>query len=264
MTLGRSRLAAAAIVVVVLVGVVAAGVLAARAVVASEASFDGPPRVVTTARVAVDPPPAATLAASPAPTDTPAADPTPKPTEPPIEIGTRAVAEKSQVAFREPTTVAKSAEAAQSDQGTTFTWQDGGTTRRVVLQTDLVMLLAADVTPADVVVAGGGDVSIVQKEPRHGTDAAPAFRSQSGESLMTLPGGVLLLLSPAWDESQVQSFFAGNGIALTRVSNLGPLPSGFEIETDPGFPSLHLANALAGQEGVVLASPNWWREVEAK
>ena len=34
------------------------------------------------------------------------------------------------------------------------------------------------------------------------------------------------------------------------------------IETEPGFPSLNLANELAGQDGVVLSSPNWQTEVE--
>ena len=81
---------------------------------------------------------------------------------------------------------------------------------------------------------------------------------------MTLPGGVLLALDPAWDDAQVEGFFSNNEIPAERVSELGFLRNGFLIETEPGFPSLELANALAGQEGVLISSPNWRTEVEAK
>jgi hypothetical protein len=75
---------------------------------------------------------------------------------------------------------------------------------------------------------------------------------------------VLLLLDPDWSESRVNQFFADNGIALGDVSALGWIGNGYLIETAPGFPSLTLANALAGQEGVEISSPNWWQEVELK
>ena len=42
------------------------------------------------------------------------------------------------------------------------------------------------------------------------------------------------------------------------------LENGFLVQTEPGFPSLELANELAAQEGVVISSPNWWREVETR
>ena len=45
---------------------------------------------------------------------------------------------------------------------------------------------------------------------------------------------------------------------------MGFLENGFLVETEPGFPSLELANALASQDGVVMSSPNWWTEIEAK
>ena len=38
------------------------------------------------------------------------------------------------------------------------------------------------------------------------------------------------------------------------------VPNGFVVATEPGFAALELANALAGEDGVVLSSPNWWRE----
>lgn len=81
---------------------------------------------------------------------------------------------------------------------------------------------------------------------------------------MTLPGGVLLLLDSGLDQAKVESFFSQNEIPLDRVSELGFLENGFFVETGPGLPSLELANALAAQDGVLISSPNWWIEVEAK
>ena len=43
------------------------------------------------------------------------------------------------------------------------------------------------------------------------------------------------------------------------MSSLDYLTNGFFVETDPGFASLDLAKALAGQVGVELSSPNWRR-----
>ena len=51
---------------------------------------------------------------------------------------------------------------------------------------------------------------------------------------------------------------------MERTSELDFLDNGFFVETEPGFPSLELANTLAGQDGVILSSPNWAREVELK
>ena len=38
----------------------------------------------------------------------------------------------------------------------------------------------------------------------------------------------------------------------------------FFVETEPGFPSLNLANELAEQEGVLISSPNWRTEVSLR
>ena len=81
---------------------------------------------------------------------------------------------------------------------------------------------------------------------------------------MTLPGGVLLALDPDWDQTAVDDFFSQNDIATDRVSELGFLENGFFIESEPGFESLELANALAAQPGAVISSPNWQTQVEAK
>ena len=82
---------------------------------------------------------------------------------------------------------------------------------------------------------------------------------------MTLPGGILLALDPECvTGTPVEGFFSRNGISTDRTSELGFLANGFLVETEPGFPSLELANALAAQDGVLSASPNWWREMEAR
>ena len=135
---------------------------------------------------------------------------------------------------------------------------------RVVLQTDLVVQKTETNEPGDVLVVRVGAHSIIRKKAGRGTDAGPVFRSESGGGLMTLPGGILLALDPEWDRDAVEGFLSRNGISTGRTSELGFLANGFLIETEPGFPSLELANALAAQDGVLSASPNWWREVEAR
>ena len=135
---------------------------------------------------------------------------------------------------------------------------------RVVLQTDLVVQKTETNKPGDVLVVRVGAHSIIRKKAGGGTDAGPVFRSESGGGLMTLPGGILLALDPEWDRDAVEGFFSRNGISTDRTSELGFLANGFLVETEPGFPSLELANALAAQDGVLSASPNWWREVEAR
>ena len=149
-------------------------------------------------------------------------------------------------------------------QGTIYTWEDGDSTVRVVLQDDLVVQETAANTSDDVVVVAGARDSIVRRQLRHGQDALPVFRSESGGELMTLPGGVLLALDPGWDQARVADFFSENGISKANASELGFIENGFFIETGPGFLSLELANELAARDGVVISSPNWWREVQPK
>jgi len=164
----------------------------------------------------------------------------------------------------EPADAATASPRTAANQGTVYSWHDGDATRRVVLQTDLVVDQTANIAASDGVMARVGSDHIVRRQGRHGRDTLPVFRSESGGGLMALPGGVLLVLDPDWDEAAVAGFFARNNISTARMSALGFLPNGFLIDTEPGFPSLDLANALAGQDGVVLSSPNWWREIEAK
>ena len=146
-------------------------------------------------------------------------------------------------------------------QEAVYTYEDGDRTIRVVLQGDLVVQETGADTPSDGVVRRTARGNIVRKPSGQGGADLPVFRSASGGALMTLPGGVLLALDPEWDGAMVNGFFARNNISKTRISELDYIPNGFFVRTEPGFPSLELANALAAQKGVLLSSPNWWREV---
>ena len=132
------------------------------------------------------------------------------------------------------------------------------------LQTDLVVEKGSGGLPRDVVSANDGGTNVVRSaDGQSKSDALPVFRSESG-ALMTLPGGVLLVLSSEWSRAGTNAFFSSNGIKMDRVSELDYVANGFFVETEPGFPSLDLANALAAQDGVEISSPNWGREATPK
>ena len=148
----------------------------------------------------------------------------------------------------------------QSAQDRPYTWQDGDRTLTVLLQDDLMVTQDGDIASKEDIAARTTRSDTVDKAASAGL---PVFRSQSG-SLMTLPGGVLLALDETWSEAETDAFFENNGIDRDRVSELEYLTNGFLVETEPGFPSLELANALAEQDGVRVSSPNWWRDRVAK
>ena len=103
----------------------------------------------------------------------------------------------------------------------------------------------------------------IRKVWLHSDGAEPVFRTESG-ALMTLPGGVVLVLDASWDEVAVEGFFAQHGIAQSSVTEQSFGANAFLVDTEPGFPSLELANTLAVQDGVRISSPNWRREVETR
>lgn len=145
---------------------------------------------------------------------------------------------------------------------TEYTWQDGAHERRVTLVPDLVAQPSAKNSEADNVVRAGLDESIVKQAAWHQEQAThPVFRFESG-ALATLPGGVVLVLDATWTQADVAQFFASQGIAPDSVRNLAIATNAFLIDTEPGFPSLELANALAGLNGVVISSPDWSTEIE--
>ena len=248
MKLGRISSPVIAIAAILLLGGAVSGLVASGAILASEA--------------AVTPIPAPTAEAAVTPIPAPTAEPTVTPTPVPLKLPE--VPDKSSPPTERSTQATRSERAAALDQGTIHTWEDDDRTIRVLLQNDLVVQKTAANTSEDVVVAERAEESVVQKQARHGPDARPVFRSESGGGLMTLPGGVLLALDPGWDDAQVEDFFSHNDISTDRISELGFLQNGFLIQTEPGFPSLEIANALAGQDGVLISSPNWSTEVEAK
>ena len=201
----------------------------------------------------------------PTPTPVPLTEPTPTPTS--THFGPPRLQDKSTRPSNSPwdrSTQTSRSETADPSKGTVYTYEDGDRTVRVVLQDDLVIQETSANLSDDIVVSKRGGDSIVRKQARYGQDARPVFRSESGGGLMTLPGGVLLVLDPEWDQSKVEAFLTRNSISTERVSDLGFLQNGFMVETEPGFASLELANDLASQQGVVVSSPNWWREVEAR
>ena len=159
-----------------------------------------------------------------------------------------------------PRTVESTASAFSSGESVLYTWQDGEYTRRVFLQPDLVLQDPAENTSEDVVVRAGRTENVVQRTARHDEDTLPVFRSASG-SIMTLPGGVLLVFDEQWGQRRINTFVATNGIDKGSIRALDFTPNAFFIDTAPGLASLELANALAAEEGVVIASPNWRREV---
>ncbi len=149
-------------------------------------------------------------------------------------------------------------------QGQTYTWEDGDRTLTAYLQTDLVVEKDSRGLPGSVVASDAGGANVVRSaEGQSKGNTLPVFQSEYGE-LLTLPGGVLLVLSAEWSQAETNSFFASNGIKTDQVSELSYAVNGFFIETEPGFPSLDLANRLAAQEGVELSSPNWGREAVPK
>ena len=149
-------------------------------------------------------------------------------------------------------------------EGELYAWQDGDRTMTVRLQMDLVVEKESGGLPLDVVSANEGGTNVVRSaDEQSKSDTLPVFRSESG-ALMTLPGGVLLVLSSEWSQGETSAFFSSNGIRMDRASELGYVANGFFVETEPGFPSLDLANALAVQDGVEISSPNWGKEVTPK
>ncbi len=124
---------------------------------------------------------------------------------------------------------------------TTYTWQDGDATRTIWTDTET--------QPNERENDAGGNVS--------GADSsALVFYAESGQQ-MTLPGGVLLVFDAEWDQARIDRFFAENIVSLSLVQKRTFATNAFFIETTPGFASLNLANQLAGQDGVLISSPNW-------
>ena len=255
MKLGRVAIPALATIAVVVLGVIAVA-LVARGVLASQPASDPDPTPTPTSKVESD--------SESAPVSEDTAEPAATPTAITVELPVPPNKSLSPTPTPQRSTRTARSEPSVQSRGKTYTWQDGDRTLTVLLQDDLVVQKTSEVAATDVVVVKGVRDSIVQKQTIHGSDAGPVFKSESGGELMTLPGGVLLALDPAWDDAEVEDFFSQNSISADLVSEMDFIENGFLIDTEPGFPSLDLANELARQDGVLISSPNWSREVEAK
>ena len=217
------------------------------------------------------PPPGSTTEPTATPTpQTPSADRTPKPE-------TAAGAERKPGSGGPETRTGKPAKTPRASAGTTkdstgpgpsqgqeYTWHDGDRARTVTLESGLVVQPSSENSASDVVTRDDGQSSIVQRQEWHATrDTQPVFRSSGGQ-LMTLPGGVLLVLDDAWDQANVNRFFSENGVSTSSVERQDWAINAFFIQTKPGMPSLNLANELAVLEGVEISSPNWQTEVSLR
>ena len=222
----------------------------------------------STDRDASEPPPAdqsdPQSASSQPATDTPSA------TEEPVDAESESEAAESQAHAHQqagqpesqsapdpepeaPRTDNEAREDGDSSTQTTYTWRDGEHSRTVTYQAELTVVTSRE-----------GESEIVQRQAASAqSDGPPVFRSDTGE-LMTLPGGVLLVLNPDSDQSRIDQFFAVNGISRGRVHEQTFTTNAFFVDTEPGLPSLNLAIQLAGREGVVIASPNWEREATSQ
>ena len=88
-------------------------------------------------------------------------------------------------------------------QPTEYRWQDGDRSQTVILQPDLVIDEGASTKGAEAEAPGG---AIVRSADAQGQGTSePVFKSQSG-ALMTLPGGVLLVLEPEWTRRRSTPF----------------------------------------------------------
>ena len=146
------------------------------------------------------------------------------------------------------------------NQGRAYTYRDGDRELTVLLQNELTVSPYGDIIPLRNAPSSAARGDPVDKIVAVGQTV---FRSRSG-TLMTLPGGVLLVLDETWGRAETDAFFERNGISASRWSELGYVTNGFFVKTKPGFPSLELANTLADQGGVEKSSPNWWRERTTK
>jgi len=233
------------------------------------------------------PTPAATPSRTATPTPSPTASPTevaataepasaertPKPERPPdAQRGPVTGQPESRSGKPEKTPAATAGATKDSEEsgavgasvGQEYTWHDGDRVERITLESGLVLQPSSQNTASDVVARDDGHSSIVQRQDRHATsDTEPVFRSSGGQ-LMTLPGGVLLVLDDSWDQARVDRFFSENGISTSAVERQDWAINAFFVQTKPGMPSLNLANQLAALEGVEISSPNWQTEVSLR
>ena len=156
---------------------------------------------------------------------------------------------------------AEEAPVADEDPcGRTFTYWDGDAQRTVTLCDEMPDDAGGD---PDDYRGGRGDPSGAGCASGASDEEGLLFRAESGVE-MALEHSVVLVLDPGWSDVEVRRFLARNRIPQGCASPLGWIANGFTVATGPGIAALALANALAGQDGVVMSSPNWASEFETK
>ncbi|MCR9144312.1 MAG: hypothetical protein NXI24_18845 [bacterium] len=81
-----------------------------------------------------------------------------------------------------------------------------------------------------------------------------------GGMRMALPGGVIVSLDPDWSDTQCRDWVIAQG-SLVRERLKINSGNYYLIASGAGLASLEFANRLRGENGVLSATPNWWREV---
>lgn len=84
---------------------------------------------------------------------------------------------------------------------------------------------------------------------------SPVFRE--GGMLKALPGGVVIGFAAGTTQDQANDWAASKGYKLSFGNY-------YLIDTPVGMESLNLANQWQASGEVISATPNWWRQLEAK
>jgi len=124
-------------------------------------------------------------------------------------------------------------------------WTENGRWRSLTLVPGMV----ADFTPR----VGERSATLRAGEP--GAMSSPVFRDDSGR-LRALPGGVVVILKSALNDTESQALFRQQGIQASRKL----ADTVWLIEASVGLPSLELANRLQASGAFASAQPNWWME----
>jgi hypothetical protein len=81
-------------------------------------------------------------------------------------------------------------------------------------------------------------------------------------ALRALPGGIIIYLSPDWDEHRATAWLESQG--LRRIARLPVNGHVVLVESAPGLAALEQANALYEAGEVLAAFPDWWRHAQPK
>ena len=87
------------------------------------------------------------------------------------------------------------------------------------------------------------------------------FSNQYGQ-LLALPGGVLLFFNKNITDAEIERFFVSKNIPSSQYKKNPDMRNFYVVETEPGLPSLELANKLKLSPELFISSPNWWQKYE--